>query len=201
MNPAVAQNPALQVHLRPVLQLSDDELLELCRINKELHIERTAEGDLEIMSPAGLESSHRNVLILLALGLWAEKDGRGVVTDSSGGFLLPNGAMRAPDAAWVLRSRLETVPSEQRKKFLPLAPDFVVELRSPSDSPQKLAAKMEEYRDQGTRLGWLIEPEERRVSIYRPGQSVEVLETPAEVEGDPELPGFVLQLEKIWQPL
>lgn len=191
----------LQLRVGPVLRLSDDELLELCRLNKELHIERTAEGDLEIMSPAGGESSYRNVKLVLAIGRWAEQDGRGIVTDSSGGFLLPNGAMRAPDVAWVLRSRLDALSAEQKRKFLPLVPDFLVELRSPSDRPERLAAKMDEYRQQGVRLGWLIDPEERRISVYRPDQPVAVLEDPAELTGDPELPGLVLRLTDLWRGL
>ncbi len=136
-----------------------------------------------------------------ALGVWARRDGAGVIFDSSAGFLLPNGAMRAPDAAWVLRSRLEPLSAEAKERFIPLTPDFVVELRSPSDRLADLERKLEEYRSQGARLGWLIDPQERRIHVYRPGRPPEVLDDPAEVSGAPELPGFLLDLEPIWAPL
>lgn len=191
----------VELRVPAVLRLSDDELFELCALNRELHIERTAEGNLEINSPAGFESSHRNTHIVFELAQWAREDGSGVVTGPSGGYLLPNGAMRAPDAAWLRRERLEAVSAEQRKKFLPLTPDFVVELRSPSDALPGLHRKMEEYRDQGAALGWLIDPQERRVTVYRPGREPETSEDPAEISADPELPGFVLSLGEVWQPL
>ena len=177
----------------------DEELFELCSRNPDLRIERTAEGNVVVMTPAGWESSHRNLEIALALGAWAKRDGTGVASDSSGGFLLPNGAMRSPDAAWVLRSRLAEVPPEARRRFLPLCPDFVVELRSPSDSLAELQTKMDEYRANGARLGWLIDPEEQRIYVYRPDRPVEVLDHPTEISGDPELPGFILDLSSIWE--
>ena len=129
---------------------------------------------------------------------WADRDGTGVASDASVGFVLPDGAMRAPDAAWVRRERLEEVSPEDRKRFLPLCPDFVVELRSPSDRLEDLQATMEEFRERGARLGWLVDPEERRVWIYRPDQEVEVLDDSAEISGAPELPGFVLDLTPVW---
>lgn len=188
------------VELGSALRLSDDELFELCARNKELWIERTPEGDLTVMTPVGGESSQRNAEAIFALKAWAKGDGTGVVFDSSGGFLLPNGAMRAPDASWVKRARWEELTPEERRKFVPLVPDFVMELRSPSDRLEDIQAKMEEYRSVGVPLGWLIDPEERRVHVYRPGRPPEVLDAPDRVEADPELPGFVLDLEPIWQP-
>jgi len=188
------------VRLGETFRWGDEELFDLCSRNPELRIERTAEGKLIVMTPAGWESSHRNLEIALALGAWAKRDGTGVASDSSG-FLLPNGAMRSPDAAWVVRSRLAEIPPEAKRRFLPLCPDFVVELRSPSDSLDELQAKMEEYRVNGARLGWLIDPEERRVYVYRPERPVEALDRPGEVSGDPELPGFVLDLAAIWEPV
>jgi len=191
----------LNLELGSSLQLSDDELFELCARNPELWIERTAEGDLIVMTPAGGASSHRNARITSELFRWADRVGGWLVFDSSMGFFLPNRAMRGPDAACVLRSRVEALAQEVREKFFPLCPDFVVELRSQSDRLPPLRAKMEEYRDNGARLGWLIDPTERRVHVYRPGRTVEVLQDPAQISGDPELPGFVLDLAPIWKPL
>ncbi len=189
------------VRLGGAARWRDEELFELCARNPELRIERTAEGNVIVRTPAGWESSHRNLEIALALGAWAKQDSTGLASDSSGGFVLPNGAMRSPDAAWVLRSRLSAISPAARRRFLPLCPDFVVELRSPSDSLAELQAKMDEYRANGARLGWLIDPEERRVHVYRPGCAVEVLDRPTEISGDPELLGFVLDLAAIWEPV
>lgn len=189
------------MELGSALQLSDDELYELCIRNQELQIERTPQGDLIVMTPVGGESSHRNAEAVFALVAWARQDGSGLAFDSSGGFLLPNGAMRAPDASWVKRSKWGVLEPEERRKFVPLVPDFVMELRSPSDRLEDVKAKMEEYRSVGVPLGWLIDPEERRVYVYRPDRPPEVLDAPDRVEGDPELPGFVLDLEPIWQPV
>jgi Uma2 family endonuclease len=198
---AISSTPVpLNVELGEAIACSDEELFEFCALNPELRIERTPEGDLIVMTPAGGLSGHRNFEIVGALREWATDDGTGVGFDSSTGFVLPNGAMRAPDAAWVLRSRLEPLSPETKERFIPFAPDFLVELRSPSDRLPELQAKMEEYRQNGVRLGWLIDPEEQRVHVYRPGRPVEVLEDPIEVSGGPELAGFVLQLGPVWQP-
>jgi Uma2 family endonuclease len=191
----------LNVELGKAIARSDEELYDFCARNPELRIERTAEGDLIVMTPAGGESGHRTLEIAIALGLWARHDGTGIAFDSSAGFLLPNGALRAPDAAWLVRSKLEPLSAEERQGFLPVCPDFVVELRSPSDRLADLRAKMEECRQHGARLGWLIDPEARRVHVYRPGRPVEVLEDPTEVSGDPELPGFLLDLGPVWAPI
>lgn len=202
MRLAVHSDPMpIRVELGSLLPQTDDELYELCARNPELRIERTAEGEIEIMSPAGGASSHRSLQAAVALAIWAEVDGTGTAFDSSAGFLLPNGAMRSPDLSWVLRSRLAAVPPETRERFLPLCPDFVVEIKSPSDRLRDLEAKMAEYRDNGARLGWLIDPEARRVHVYRPDREVEVLEDPERVTGDPELPGLVLDLAPVWAPL
>jgi len=188
----------LDLDLGAPLGLDDEALFELCRLNPQLHIERNAEGDLEVMTPAGGTSSHRNAEILFALMRWAHRDGQGIAFDSSGGFVLPNGAMRSPDAAWVLRSRLADLSPEAKDRFLPLAPDFVVELRSPSDSLDALRAKMAEYAEQGVRLGWLIDPAERRVFVYRGTESTEYLVDAVRVSGEPVLPGFELDLRPVW---
>ncbi len=141
-------------------------------------------------------SQNRNIKLLTRLEIWTERDNTGIAFDSSTGFTLPNGADRSPDAAWVRRDRIEAINPDP-DKFLPLAPDFVVELMSASDVLERTQAKMREYRDNGVRLGWLIYPKEQRVEIYRPGREVEVLQSPTTLSGEDVLPGFVLQLEEI----
>lgn len=195
---AYVEGSPLTVHLRPVINLTDGEFFEFCQLNRDLRFERTAHGDLVIMTPTGWNTSRRNAKIVAQLEVWATREGSGVASDSSGGFRLPNGAVRAPDAAWVARSRLLALTADQTATFLPLCPDFVVELRSPSDDLRDLQVKMEEYRDNGARLGWLIDPEERRVHVYRLDGGVTCLEQPAEISGDPVLPGFVLDLRDLW---
>jgi Uma2 family endonuclease len=188
------------LRLHPVINLTDDQLVEFCAINRELRIERTAQGELQIMPPTGFETGHRNSLITTALVVWAQQHGTGVAVGSSTGFLLPNGAMRSPDTAWVRRSRVDALTREQKRKFIPLCPDFVVELRSPTDRLSTVQAKMQEYMENGAQLGWLIDPEERRVYIYLPRGQMQLLENPPMLPGDPVLPGFVLHLQTIWEP-
>ncbi len=193
------ESPPLVLHLRPAIELSDEQFFQFCQLKPDLRIERTAEGDLEIMAPAELETSSRNALVTHQLTAWALRDGTGIVADSSGGFTLPNGAVRSPDAAWVRKSRLQGLTEEQEERFLPLCPDFVVELRSPDDRLTVLKAKMREYIANGATLGWLIDAPNRRVYVYRPGAEVERLDDPARLSGDPELPGFVLDLKLVWE--
>lgn len=152
------------------------------------------------MPPTGWETGERNSELTTQIRLWAKADGRGAASDSSTGFILPNKAERAPDAAWVRRERLAQLTAEQRRKFLPLCPDFAVELMSPSDKLLVVQAKMEEYIANGAQLGWLLDPDNRTVYVYRPNVPLETLENVLEVSGDPELPGFVLQLAEIWEP-
>lgn len=192
-----AQRP-LTLHVPTTVDLTGDHFFEFCQVNRDLRIERTSQGDLLIMNPAGGETSRRNATLTAMFYLWAQRDGTGLVFDSSGGFTLPNGATRAPDLAWVTRSRWDALPAEDRQRFPPLCPDFVLELRSPTDTLAELQAKMEEYLDNGARLGWLIDPRGRRIYVYRPGSDVECLEDPSRISGDPELPGFVLELGDIW---
>ncbi len=189
----------LVLHTRPVFEMSDELFYDFCQTNREWRIERTAEGDVLIMPPSGWEIGTYNARINAFLTMWALSDGTGVVSDSSTGFDLPNGATRSPDAAWVKRSRLATLTPEQKKRFLPLCPDFVVELRSPSDHLKTLQDKLQEYLANGTQLGWLFDTPNRRVYVYRPGKVMECLENPTTVSGDPELPGFVLDLATIWE--
>lgn len=199
VGPAQPEPPVI-LHLRPAVELTDDEFFALCAINRDLRLERNAEGDIIIMTPTGGATGAGNASITAQLFNWTKSDGRGATFDSSTGFKLPNGAERSPDAGWILRERLAALTLEQKQKFLPLAPDFVIELKSPTDRLPDLLAKMDEYIANGVRLGWLINPETKRVQIYRPGQVVEILEGPMEVSGDPELPGFVLDLREIWEP-
>jgi Uma2 family endonuclease len=188
----------LVVRLRPVLDLSEDQFFALCQLNRDLRIERNAAGELLIMPPAGGETSARNAEITWQLVNWARRHATGIVFDSSGGFRLPNGAVRSPDAAWMPRARYEAIPAAQRRVFVPACPDFVLELRSPSDRLRDVQAKLEEYLANGARLGWLLDPRPRRLYVYRPDAPVERLDHPDTVAGDPVLPGFVLDLRSIW---
>ena len=190
----------LVLRARPALDLSDAQFFEFCRQNRGLRIEQTREGDWIIMPPTGGETGSRNNEVSRQLGNWAVTDGSGVAFDSSTGYVLPYGARRSPDASWVLRSRLAALTADQKRRFLPLCPDFAVELRSPSDALADAEEKMREYRDNGARLGWLLDAAERRVQVYRPGQDTVTLDAPAAVAGDPELPGFVLDLATVWEP-
>lgn len=180
--------------------LSDDDLLELSRINRDLRLERTARGELVIQPPTGGVTGGRSAEILYQLAAWARRDGTGVVFESSTGFKLPNGAVRSPDAAWVRRDRLAGLSQEEKARFLPLCPNFVAEIRSSSDPLPPLQAKLDEYVANGARLGLLIDPDERLVHVYREGGTVEVLEHPATVIAEPVLPGLRLELAEIWSP-
>lgn len=188
----------LVVRMRPVIDLTDDQFFEFCQINQDLRIERTAEGELLIMPPTGSGTGGRNFRLNGQLFIWTEQDGTGIGFDSSTGFTLPNGANRSPDAAWVNLERWNALTPEQQEAFAPIVPDFLVELRSKSDTLTVLQDKMQEYIDNGVRLGWLIDRKQRRVYIYRPGVPVQELDNPETVSGDPELPGFVLKLGQIW---
>jgi len=183
-----------------VVKMTDDQFFEFCQANRDLRLERTAEGDILIMPPAGFESGHLNINIASQLHCWAKRDGTGIALNSSAGFRLPNHATRNPDAAWVLKSRLKGFSREEKRKFLALCPDFVVELKSPTDRLADLEDKMEEYLENGARLGWLIDPDRRRVFVYRPGEPAQCLENPLQLAGDPVLPGFVLELKEVWEP-
>jgi len=194
------EQPAVVLHTRSALKMEEDQFFEFCQLNRDWRIERTAEGDLEIMPPTGGETSNRNADLTMQVGIWTRRDGTGVAFDSNGGFLLPNGAMRSPDASWVRRERLTNLTAEQKQRFLPLCPDFVVELRSPSDPLPPLEAKMREYLEHGAHLGWLLDSEGRKVHIYQPEGDVRILETPQKVSGAPVLPGFALDLKHIWEP-
>jgi len=190
-------NPALALQLGPLVTLDDDQLFEFCQLNRDLRIERDAEGVLVLMAPAGGASSARNLELSRQLANWAQRDGTGIAFDSSVGFVLPNGAMRSPDAAWVRRERWDALSNEQREKFPPLCPDFIVELRSPSDRLSTLQRRVRELVRNGAQVGWLIDPRRRSVHVYRPGEAVQTLLAPISVSAEPLLPGFILDLGHI----
>ena len=184
----------------PAIDMSREQFFQLCQLNRDLRMERNAEGSITVMTPAGGETGARGLSLAAALHRWAEEDGTGVAFDSSTGFELPNGAVRAPDAAWVPRDRLARLSPEDKERFLPLCPDFVIELLSPSDSRAAARRKMEECRANGARLGWLIDPARRQVAIYRADGSLEQRSEPDIVAGETVLPGFSLDLAAIWKP-
>ena len=209
MSTATALSPDIQADIwpdlyrlktLPAVPMTQDQFFDFCQQNRELRIERTVEGELIIMPPSGGEAGTQNFSLIGQLHAWAWRDGTGKGFDSSTGFVLPNGAIRSPDVSWVLLSRLAALTPEQMKKFLPLCPDFVIENLSPTDSLRQTVAKMEEFMENGARLGWLINPKRKQVHVYRPGQPVKILENPTTVSADPELPGFVLDLNQAWQP-
>lgn len=190
----------LALRFPPRGRMTRDEFFEFCQVNDELQIERTAEGEILLMAPMGVEGSRNEIKVIAQLEAWANRDRRGLAFGPNAGFELPNGATRSPDAAWVRLSRLMRFTRKEKQRFLRLCPDFVVEIRSATDRLGILQEKMEEYRENGARLGWLIDPVERKVYVYRPGKKVERLDHPAKVSADPELPRFVLRLSKIWNP-
>jgi Uma2 family endonuclease len=183
--------------LHPTLELTDEQFERICRANRNLKLERTAKGELVIMALTGGETGRRNLRLTGQLWFWNQQSNLGEGFDSSTGFRLPNGAIRSPDAAWVRLDRWQALTSEQRKKFVPLCPDFVVELASPSDELEDIREKMLEYLANGLRLGWLIDPSTQTVEIYRPNQPVEILNQPATLSGENILPEFVLNLTGI----
>lgn len=188
---------AVTVSLKSLLDLTDEAFYRLCQSNPDVKFERTATGELVVMSPTGGETGDRNRRLTQRLGNWTDADNTGLSFDSSTGFKLPNGAERSPDAAWVRLERWEALTLEQRRRFPPLAPDFVVELRSASDDLDTLRVKMQEYIDNGVRLGWLLNPQDQQVEVYRLGQPVEVLQSPQSLSGEGVLPGLTLDLSRI----
>ena len=177
--------------------LTSEQFYRLCNDNPELRMELTAKGELILMSPTGAKTGYRNSELNYQLVGWAKADGNGITFDSSTVFALPTGAKRSPDASWIQRKRWDALSDEEQEKFAPLCPDFVAELRSPSDQLATLEAKMAEYIQDGARLGWLLDPIEKRIDVYRPGRKVEVLENPTHVEGEDVLNGLVVDLQEI----
>ncbi|MBD2021266.1 Uma2 family endonuclease [Leptolyngbya sp. FACHB-36] len=188
----------LTISLNAVIHLTDEQFFQLCQANRDLRLERSTTGELIVRSPAGSETGNRNGRLTQQLFNWADDEGAGIAFDSSTGFKLPNGADRSPDAAWIQQNRWNALTREQQQRFAPICPDFVIELMSPSDNLAIVQAKMQEYQDNGVRLGWLINRAARAVEVYRLGRVAEVLINPDTLSGEDVLPGFVLDLDRIW---
>ena len=196
--PVTTEITPMVLKFHPVISMTDEQLFDFCQLNTDFRIERKANGEIVIMSPTGSETEERNFDLIVQLGIWVKQDGTGVGFGSSGGFTLPSGAVRSPDAAWINKTDWEAIPQDKRKKFAPICPEFVVELRSESDSLKVLQDKMEEYINNGAKLGWLIDRKERKVYIYRSDNKVEKLDNPSTLSGEDVLSGFVLDLSSIW---
>jgi len=190
---------AITVNFNPIIELTDDQFYQLCRKNPDVKFERNANGELIIMPPTGGETGNRNIEIAADFVIWNRKIKLGVCFDSSTCFKLPNGAKRSPDVAWIRKDRWDALTPEQKEKFPPIAPDFVLELMSPTDSLQETQAKMQEYIDNQVKLGWLINRKAGQVEIYRQGKPVEVIESPIELSGEEILQGFILDLQIVWE--
>ena len=196
---APPQPLSLQLPPQLSLRVTPEQFAALAAANRELHLERSATGELIVSPPTGGNTGYRNSKLIYFLVRWIEEEGgNGKPFDSSTGFELPNGANRSPDAAWVSQARWDALSPAQQEGFIPLCPDFVVELRSKNDTLKDLRSKMAEYIENGAQLGWLIDPKNKRVEIYRPGQAVEVLTNPIALSGETVLPGFNLSLERVW---
>lgn len=181
------------------LKISHDQFLDLALANRDLQLERNATGELIIMPPTGSYTGKINFDIAGQLWFWNRQTKLGEAFDSSTGFHLPNGSDRSPDAAWIKQEKWDTLSLEQKESFAPICPDFVLELRSQTDSLEKLQSKMREYIENGASLGWLIDQKNQRVEIYRPGKDVEILEHPTSLSGEDILPGFILDLTELWK--
>ena len=188
----------MAIDLPWIMPMTEEQFYQFCLANPDLRIERTASGEVIVMPPAFSDTGNRNFNIALQLGIWAQGNGTGLGFDSSSGFTLPNGATRSPDAAWIKLERWNVLTEKQKASFAPICPDFVIELRSASDTVSGLQKKMEEYIANGTVLGLLIDRQGRTVYIYRPHQNPVILNAPETVSGEPELPGFELVMAKIW---
>jgi Uma2 family endonuclease len=194
----VEQHPWV-VNLRRAGKVTPEQFRRVCEDNPDWRVELAAGGEIVITPPTGGETGARSLRLAQQLGIWAEDDGSGVAFDSSTGFVLPNGAIRSPDASWVSKARLARLTRAEKRTFLPLCPDFAVELRSPTDPLRMLQAKVREYVSNGARLGWLIDPEACTAYVYRPRVAVARLRRPRRLSGQSVLPGLVLDLATIWQ--
>jgi Uma2 family endonuclease len=180
------------------VNLTDEQFFQLCIKNRNFRFERNSQGDLVIMSPTGGETSNRNIEIAYQLQAWNRKTKLGIAFDSSGGFKLPKGGDRSPDASWIPLAKWNSLTPEQQRRFLPLCPDFLIELLSATDSLKDTRKKMLEYMSNGCKLAWLINRKDKKVEIYREGKEVEILDHPVSLSGENILPEFVLEMELIW---
>jgi Uma2 family endonuclease len=178
--------------------VTHEQFEQLCRKYRKLRLELTSTGELIVMPPTGAETGRSNAHLIYQLMAWTQKDATGVCFGETAGFVLPNGAIRSPDASWIKREKWDSLTDQQKKRFGPWCPDFVAELRSPSDRLSELRNKMVEYIETGASLGWLIDPFKRQVYVYRPNEEVITLDNPETVSGDPLLPGFTLNLAQLW---
>jgi Uma2 family endonuclease len=190
---------AITVNFNSIINLTDEQFYQLCQNNPDTKFERNANGEIIIMPPTGGESGKRNALLIADFVIWNRQTQLGEIFDSSTGYKLPNGANRSPDVSWIKKQRWNALTSEQKNKFIPIAPDFALELMSPTDYLRETQVKMQEYMENKVTLGWLISPQDRLVEIYRIGQEKEVLESPLTLSGESVLPDFVLDLQLIWQ--
>jgi Uma2 family endonuclease len=197
MNLALAEID-LPIRLSLERPMTDDELLRFCAANDSLSLERETNGEILIMTPANTKTSKMNSRIVRLLDEWAEEDSRGIATGPDGGYSLPDGSMRIPDAAWVELARWEALTEAQQSSFAPLCPEFVIELRSPSDKLPQSRGKMEQWIANGAQLAWLIDPQRKVVEIYRPGEEPEIHEQPTSVQGDGPVAGFELVMARVW---
>lgn len=186
------------VIIPPAFKVTHEQFQELAIANRDVRLERSATGELIIMAPTGSETGNRNLGIEAQLWLWNRQTKLGIAFNSSTGFDLPNGASRSPDASWIKLERWEALSAEEKQGFAPICPDFVVELRSASDNMKTLREKMQEYMENGARLGWLIDRKNRKVEVYRQGSDVEILDNPNSLSGENILPGFILDLAEVW---
>ena len=195
---SLTENIPLKLQMSPAIDMTDEQFFAFCQQNRDYRIERNATGEITIMPPTGSETGNRNFDLIVQLGIWTRQNGTGIGFDSSAGFTLPNGAMKSSDAACIKLEKWHSLTPEQQQKFAPICPDFIIELRSPSDNLQPLKDQLQEYIDNGVSLGWLIDRKNRKVYIYRPNSEVECLDNPATLSGESILPEFVLQLSTIW---
>jgi len=179
-------------------EMDDEQFFRFCQLNRDLRIERNARGELILMAPLGGQGGHGELRLARLFDEWAERQGSGLAFGSNTGFKLPNGAIRSPDISWVRNERLEKLSDEEWRKFLPLCPDFVLELRSQSDSLRVLKEKMGEYMANGAQLGWLLDPIRKEIHVYTPSKTPETLENPLTISGEPVLRGSVLDVPQIW---
>jgi Uma2 family endonuclease len=191
-------NIAFPLTLRPARRLSDEELLEFCRVNEIARVERTAEGDLIVMTPVGNRGSNKENYIGREIDLWAEQVGKGIAFNANLGVSFPDGTMRMPDAAWLSSRAWEQLTEQQKDGLLPVCPEFIVELRSRTDRISDVEAKMEFWMSRGAQLGWLIDPQRRLAMVYRPGQEPETLQQPEFLEGEGPVAGLRLKMQRLW---